>query len=299
MKVFALAPQENWIVDRIVNEWNEGNKDIYTTNPPDADVIWLVADWCWKQLIPILKHKKVVVTVHHVVPNKFLVDDFILRDDLVDKYHCPNKQTADFIRKYTNKPIQVIPYWINDKLFFPDDSINQSDIKTSLNIPENSFLVGSFQRDTEGHDLKSPKLEKGPDLFCDAVEKLTSKHNNLHVLLGGWRRQYVINRLQIAGIHYSYFERPPLEKVIQMYRALDLYLVTSRYEGGPQAILEAAALKVPIVSTPVGFAGYVLSQESISLDVTTARPNLQVAFNNVSQLKRSRLFPIYRKMFEI
>ena len=32
-------------------------------------------------------------------------------------------------------------------------------------------LIGSFQRDTEGYDLKTPKLSKGPDIFCDIVEE--------------------------------------------------------------------------------------------------------------------------------
>ena len=37
-----------------------------------------------------------------------------------------------------------------------------------------------------------------------------------------------------------------------MYQALDLYLITSRLEGGPKALLEALACGIPVVSTPVG-----------------------------------------------
>ena len=33
------------------------------------------------------------------------------------------------------------------------------------NLSNEDYIVGSFQRDTEGHDLHSPKLSKGPDLF--------------------------------------------------------------------------------------------------------------------------------------
>ena len=38
------------------------------------------------------------------------------------------------------------------------------------------------------------------------------------------------------------------------YHALDLYLVSSREEGGPKAIVESMASGVPIVTTNVGMA---------------------------------------------
>ena len=119
MKVYALPPGENWIVDRMVAEWNADNHDIATTNPYNADVLWLTADWCWRR-IPhdLLKSKKVVTTVHHIVPEKFAHNeqvDFALRDDITNVYHVPNDYTKNFIKKFTNKPIEVISYWANQK----------------------------------------------------------------------------------------------------------------------------------------------------------------------------------------
>jgi glycosyltransferase involved in cell wall biosynthesis len=75
-------------------------------------------------------------------------------------------------------------------------------------------------------------------------------------------------------------------------------MVTSRCEGGPQALLEASAMRVPIVSTPVGIAEIILAPESINLDVTLAKPNIDVAYNNVLKLTPQSLFPQYHKMFE-
>ncbi len=49
-KVFVLAPSEDWIVDRFVKEWRADNPDISTLDPEQADVIWLMADWCRTQL---------------------------------------------------------------------------------------------------------------------------------------------------------------------------------------------------------------------------------------------------------
>ena len=38
----------------------------------------------------------------------------------------------------------------------------------------------------------------------------------------------------------------------ELYNLIDLYIVTSRIEGGPQAIVECGITKTPIISTDVG-----------------------------------------------
>ena len=43
----------------------------------------------------------------------------------------------------------------------------QDNVLEKYNLPKNKFFIGSFQRDTEGHDLISPKLSKGPDIFIE------------------------------------------------------------------------------------------------------------------------------------
>ena len=86
---------------------------------------------------------------------------------------------------------------------------------------------------------------------------------DVHVLLGGWRREYVIDRLQSANVSYTFFEKVPLEKLRVMYGACDLYVVASRFEGGPQAVLEASAMQIPIISRDVGIANAVLEPRCV------------------------------------
>jgi len=73
----------------------------------------------------------------------------------------------------------------------------------------------------------------------------------------------VISRLKEMGVKYHYFELPSFEVVNELYNCLDLYVVGSRYEGGPQAIFECALTKTPIISTDVGAAKSILAKESI------------------------------------
>jgi glycosyltransferase involved in cell wall biosynthesis len=171
-----------------------------------------------------------------------------------------------------------MPFWVNDTLF-----VRENVDRNSFGFSENMFLVGSFQRDTEGHDLISPKLEKGPDIFVDYITKLHKKNENIHVILSGWRRQYVINCLNKNMIPYSYYELPSNENLKKLYSLLDLYVVSSRYEGGPQSIVECAAMNVPIISTDVGIASVILSSKSVGNDLLSLSPDVTTASENVKK----------------
>jgi len=301
MKIFLLRSNESWICDRLINEWEEHNTDQITKNPVEADVIWLLAGWCWNQLpIDLLKYKKVVITIHHIVPEKFdqqKYQEFLFRDQFIDAYHVPCKKTRDQISRLTSKPITNIPFWVNQNIWY-DKKSQQTVLKEKYNLSKTSFLIGSFQRDTEGSDLISPKLEKGPDLFCDMVETLYEENRDIQVVLAGWRRQYVINRLTQKEIPYRYFELPSFEVINDLYNCLDLYIVSARYEGGPQSIAECSITKTPIISTNVGLASEILSSESLyQIGEELGTPNVEAAFENVQQYLMPQGFDKFHKFF--
>ena len=82
-------------------------------------------------------------------------------------------------------------------------------------------------------------------------------------------------------IDYFYFEMANFDKLNELYNLLDLYIVSSRIEGGPQAIVECGITKTPIISTNVGFTSDILSEESIydMNNFKKARPNVEYAYN--------------------
>lgn len=320
MKVYTLAPKENWIVDRFVNEWNNEHKEMVEVhktskekilkenefepvdNPRNSDIIWAVADWCWRNIDPhTLSKKKVIATVHHLVPDKFndaAMAEFKQRDQFVDAYHVPCLNTKEQVEQLTKKPIYCFPFWVNQSIWYPK---NKHELRRKYRIEEDKFLIGSFQRDTEGSDLVSPKLEKGPDVFCDLVEALHKMDPNIEVLLAGWRRQYVMNRLWNAGIKYHYQELPPFEVLNDFYNMLDLYIVGSRYEGGPQSVFECAATRTPIISTRAGYAPELLDDRCMIDNGATWRgasseETLDNNFNKVQELFMPNGFFEFEKM---
>jgi hypothetical protein len=297
-KVYVLPPGEDWIIDRFVKEWNEDNSDISVSRPENADVIWLLADFCWQHVAQHLHGKKVLTSVHHIVPEKFGPRerwDFQLRDDVTTAYHVYNQRVYDFIRPLTSKPIHLIHYWANQRIWRRTDA--REELRKKHDLPNDVYLIGSFQRDTEGHDLKSPKLEKGPDLLADAIieyQKKSLKYFIVEVVLAGWRRQYMMKRLDEAQIKYHYFERPDQDTINELYQTLDLYPVTARTEGGPQALIECGLLKVPVVSRPVGIAEQVLPAKAINDDVTIATPTVP----DVQSMLLPHGYEPYRKLIE-
>jgi glycosyltransferase involved in cell wall biosynthesis len=290
-KIYINNANQNWICDRLRGEIITSKySDSFTENPYDADVIWLLKNWVWRQTpMDLLSSKKVVTTIHHIYPPKWesYEKEFIERDRITDHYQVPCQQTHDFIKTKTKKPIFIQPYWGNPKLWF---ELDKKTVRQKHDLPSESYLVGSFQRDTEGHDSKSPKLEKGPDQFCDIIKKLSLQaqaadaSETLEVVLTGCKRQYVINEMKNAGIKYHYFEMAEFSVLNELYNCLDLYVTASRCEGGPQSIIECAANKTPIISTDVGIASRILAKESIFTPGKVGKPNVQEAYKNVQPL---------------
>ena len=301
MKIYVNKVKENWVVDNFINEWMEYNGDTTVKYIKNAELIWIIAPWTWNQISKRhLTKKKVICTIHHIDFNKF--DDaerinFYDRDKYIDFYHVISEKTKNQLKKLTNKKIFTQPFWIDQRKFhYLHD---KKSLRKKYKFNNESFLVGSFQRDTEGHDLISPKLSKGPDKFLEIVKDLQKTQNNLEVVLTGKRRNYLIKNFEENSINYKYFEMVDFADLNELYNILDLYIVSSRIEGGPRSVFECAQTETPIISTDVGFASEILAEESIYSfdDHLKARPNIEYAKNNVSNFLIPKGFQYYLNMF--
>jgi glycosyltransferase involved in cell wall biosynthesis len=151
--------------------------------------------------------------------------------------------------------VHLIPIGINLSYFHYRDIQLRQKQRASLGIPENAFVIGSFQKDGNGWaEGLEPKLIKGPDIFIQTLEVLKASIPELFVLLTGPARGYVKSGLERLKIPYRHRFLKDYPDVGRLFPALDLYLVTSRQEGGPKAVLESMASGVPLVTTRVGQA---------------------------------------------
>jgi glycosyltransferase involved in cell wall biosynthesis len=159
-----------------------------------------------------------------------------------------------------------IPLGIDLERFPFGDAAARAAARTALGLPESAFVVGSFQKDGVGWgEGFEPKLIKGPDTLVAAVERLHALVPELVVLLTGPARGYVRRELEQKGVPYRHVVARSRDELARAYRALDVYLVTSRQEGGPKAVLESLASGVPLVSTRVGQAAEIVVSGSNGL----------------------------------
>lgn len=265
MKIYLSKINESWIIDRVREDWYKHNPETSTENIKEAEIVWIISPWIWGNIPKRhLKNKKVVCSIYHIDFDNFdgkEKKDFYKRDEFVDFYHVISKKTREQLQELTSKKIISIPFWVDQTIWHPLK--DKKEIRKKFGLMKDDYLIGSFQRDTEGSDLLSPKLIKGPDIFLEIVRKIFEKNKNLKVVLAGNRRQYLINNFNKYDIPFVYFEMVDFKTLNRLYNILDLYLVTSRVEGGPQAILECAATKTPILSTDVGVASEILDSKSI------------------------------------
>lgn len=300
MKIYLNLIKESWVVDRFKSEFILFNKNIITKRIRFSDVVWIIAPWTWKiKDFSKTKNKKIIYSMYHIEQDflsQKIQKDFKIVDDNVDAYHVISKKVEKELRQFTDKKIYYAPFWINQNIFF--NISNKINLKREFNIPDNKFIIGSFQRDSEGHDVKKPKLIKGPDRFVKIIEYYNER-KDIHIVLSGKRRNYVINELEIRNIPYTYIEMASFDVLNKLYNILDLYIVASRIEGGPQSILETAITKTPIISTNVGIASEILSPDSIfeMSSFSEAVPNIDYAFEKVVDYKIPAGFEPFLKMF--
>jgi glycosyltransferase involved in cell wall biosynthesis len=118
------------------------------------------------------------------------------------------------------------------------------------------FTVGFFGTQTPD-DISD---RKGTALLLAAAGRLAARGYRPSFLIAGYGWGRLVSSLRKLGLKVTYRVNVSPHAVPHLYRGLDLYLITSRLEGGPLTLLEAAASGVPVISTPVGLALEILNR---------------------------------------
>ena len=197
---------------------------------------------------------KIILTWFHIEPNDSKKKFIPLLNDRVNLIHTSCEITKKLLIEngLNRKKIIVIPLGIDLNIFKPFSKEKIIKLKEKHQIPLNKIIIGSFQKDGAGwKEGLEPKLVKGPDIFCEVIKKISKKYP-IHIILTGPSRGYVKKRLEDMNVPYTHIFLKQYTNIVDFYNMIDLYIITSRAEGGPKALLESMACKIPLVSTRVG-----------------------------------------------
>ncbi len=191
---------------------------------------------------------------------------------VIDYWCYANNSQRDHLIARGVAPNRVFynPFYV-DEFGFRDFELPRAELARRLGIApdrvKGRFLIGSFQRDSKGGHLSQPKQEKNPLLLAKVLMGLPK--DKILLVLAGPRRHYLVSRCRELGIPYLFagdeshidaltddmaVNNLDSDKVNLLYNLVDLYLISSRSEGGPKAVIEASLTRTPILSTSAGMA---------------------------------------------
>ena len=174
-----------------------------------------------------------------------------------DRVQVTHREMEEIVVSAGVAPANVhrIPIGIELDRFPLGDDARRRAARGALGLPQDAFVVGSFQKDGVGfEDGLEPKSIKGPDVLVEALEAARRELDDLVVLLTGPARGYVRRELERRSVPHVHRLLPTRDELTTAYHALDAYVVASRQEGGPKSILESMATGVPLVTTRAGQA---------------------------------------------
>ena len=149
----------------------------------------------------------------------------------------------------------LIPIGVDSNVFYPINRNDKNKLRAKYEIEKNEIVIGSFQKDGQGwSDGDLPKLIKGPDIFVEVMSILKKQGYPIKIFLTGPARGYVKKALLKLNVPFIHEFVDNINDLNTRYHLLDLYLITSREEGGPKGLVESMASGIPVISTNVGMS---------------------------------------------
>jgi glycosyltransferase involved in cell wall biosynthesis len=221
-----------------------------------------ILDHSYAHLLPAAKPRKVVVTVHDLMPvivlrsptdgwregvrNRFLrkalkslrqADAFIVGTEWL------RAELASWLGD--DRRIRVVPFGV-DRSFFAESPGARVSGRTAWRIPEDAFVVLHVGSTVE---------RKNVPLVLQTVARLRSEGEDAYLLQVGGRltdeQEHLVDRLELRRVVRSV--RAVDESTLRRaYRTADVLLFPSLYEGFGLPVLEAFASGLPVVTSGAG-----------------------------------------------
>lgn len=152
----------------------------------------------------------------------------------------------------------TLPNGIDAEMFFPATLEQKEAARASFRLPQGAFVVGGVGRLAE---------VKNPQVFLEVAATFLKLHPQaVFVFAGTGPLEAELRELAGSlGITDSVCFLGHVSDRVELYRALDVLLITSDSEGTPMTLLEAMSCGLPVISSSVGGIPEVAKHESNAL----------------------------------
>ncbi len=124
---------------------------------------------------------------------------------------------------------------------------NNTDLRRQYSIPQNSIICIAVGRLV---------AIKGFDILIQTAHLLGKQLKNVHFLIvgDGQCKAELADQVNALGVNKSvtFAGYQDHETVLSFVKSSDIFIMPSRYEGTPIALLEAASLGIPVIASNVG-----------------------------------------------
>ena len=183
------------------------------------------------------------------------------------RYIVVSKSIFDGLVRYRIDPSKI--HLIYNAIDIIGDNISslRPSLIEKLKIPTDSILIVAAGRFV---------WAKGYEDLVDAVQLLAPENPNVYCLIAGDGELYskLEKRIETAGLkeRIMLLGQTSRADVLSLVKACDIFTMSSRSEGTPMVLLEAASLKKPILATNVGGIPELLKSEEDCLLVPAGNP---------------------------
>ncbi|MGH9022863.1 MAG: glycosyltransferase [Acidimicrobiia bacterium] len=162
-------------------------------------------------------------------------------------------------------PVEVMAHGIDDRLVETGPEA-RAGARELLGLGSDDLVVGTVGSLTSKKDQAN---------LIDAVSILAPDHPSLQVVVigGGPLEAQLLTRIERRGLTRVVRLLGCRSDVLQVLPALDVFALSSRYEGLPLALVEAAATGLPCVATDVGGASEVVEDGATGFLVPSQDPH--------------------------
>lgn len=143
--------------------------------------------------------------------------------------------------------------------------LDREKARVRLGLSEEGFVVGWVGR------LSG---EKGPDVFLEAMTRLVRQHDEVVATMigGGPELSNLRSRVATLGLEDLIHLPGRIAGAAELFRAFDVFVLSSRTEGTPVTLFEAMEAGVPVVATRVGGVPDVVRDQREALLVPSEDP---------------------------